>query len=189
MTKENILYSIIGVLFGFIAGTLFTINVNQRAATTPRPSAAAPAAQQPATATEQNAIRHGDAPAATTTQPAGTTPAPQGPGVTTTPQTPNVPNGPDTSALDPKITKAEERAKAATATDADRRAAAAAYLERANVFYNAGRPDLYKFALRDFRRALRYQPDNQEALAKRDQIVDIYTKSLKRPVPDLGNEP
>ena len=68
-------------------------------------------------------------------------------------------------------------------------AAASAYLERANVFYNAGNPSLYKIALRDFRRTLRYDPNNEEARAKRDQIVDIYTNSLGRPVPDLGNEP
>jgi hypothetical protein len=53
---------------------------------------------------------------------------------------------------------------------------------------NAGRPTLYKYALRDYRRTLRYQPDNQQAQNSVKTIVDIY-KSLGRPVPELGNEP
>jgi hypothetical protein len=93
----------------------------------------------------------------------------------------------DTSALDQKIEQAEMKAKAPNAAQTEKRAAAAAYLERANVFYNAGNPSLYKFALRDFRIALRYDPQNEEARAKHDQIVQIY-QSLGRPVPELGNE-
>jgi hypothetical protein len=66
--------------------------------------------------------------------------------------------------------------------------AAAAYMERADIFMNAGRPMLYKFALRDYRRTLRYQPDNEQARQSVKTIVDIYT-SMGRPVPELGNEP
>ena len=95
---------------------------------------------------------------------------------------------PDTSALDKKIEQAEAKAKASKASPADKKAASAAYVERANVFYNAGQPMLYKFALRDFRIALRYDPENAEAVSKRDQIVQIY-QQMGRPVPDLGNEP
>ncbi|HKQ99855.1 MAG TPA: hypothetical protein VJT09_04230 [Pyrinomonadaceae bacterium] len=98
-------------------------------------------------------------------------------------------SGTDTTALDKKVEQAEAKAKAPGAKQADKMAAASAYLERANVFYKAGNPSLYKFALRDFRRTLRYDPNNEEARAKRDQIEDIYTNSLGRPVPDLGNEP
>src|SRR5205085_1096235 len=97
-------------------------------------------------------------------------------------------SGPDTSALDKKIEQAEGKAKAPNASEADKRAASAAYLERANVFYNAGQSTLYKFALRDFRRALRYDPNNAEAREKQDQIIAIY-QQMGRPVPDLGNEP
>ncbi len=97
-------------------------------------------------------------------------------------------SGTDTAALDAKIEQAEAKAKAAGAAAADKKAAAAAYLERANVFYAAGQPSLYKFALRDFRRTLKYDPANEEARAKKQQIEDIY-KSMGRPVPDLGNEP
>jgi hypothetical protein len=96
--------------------------------------------------------------------------------------------GIDTSALDAKITKAEEKAHAANATQADKHAAAAAYMQRADIFMNAGRPVLYKYALRDYRRTLRYQPDNQQAQNSVKTIVDIY-KSMGRPVPELGNEP
>lgn len=96
--------------------------------------------------------------------------------------------GIDTSALDAKIAKAEEKAHAQNATQADKLAAAAAYMERADIFMNAGRPALYKYALRDYRRTLRYQPDNQQAQNSVKTIVDIY-KSLGRPVPELGNEP
>ncbi len=97
-------------------------------------------------------------------------------------------NGTDTAALDSKVEQAEAKAKAAGATAADKKAAAAAYLERANVFYAAGNPSLYKFALRDFRRTLKYDPPNEEARAKKQQIEEIY-QSMGRPVPDLGNEP
>ena len=97
-------------------------------------------------------------------------------------------DGPDTSALDKKIEQAEAKAKAAGASATDKAAAATAYVERGNVFYNAGQPTLYKFALRDFRKALRLDANNAEARAKQDQIVEIY-QSMGRPVPDLGNEP
>jgi hypothetical protein len=90
-----------------------------------------------------------------------------------------------TPELDAKIAKAEARAKAAKASDADKKTAAAAYVERANVFYNAQQPMLYKFALGDFRRALRYDPANVEAKSKMDEIVSIY-QSMGRPVPNNG---
>lgn len=90
-----------------------------------------------------------------------------------------------TPELDAKIAKAESKAKGAGASDADKKAAAAAYVERANVYYSAGQPVLYKFALGDFRRALRYDPSNSEAREKMDQIVSIY-QSMGRPVPNNG---
>ena len=93
----------------------------------------------------------------------------------------------NTAELDAKIEKADAKAKAGAASDADKKAAAAAYVERGNVYYSAGSPALYKFALGDFRRALRYDPANDEARAKLDQIVQIY-QSLGRPVPTNGTE-
>ena len=100
----------------------------------------------------------------------------------------NEPTGIDTAALDAKIEKAEAKAKAQNAKQEDKLAAAAAYLERANIFMNAGRPALYKYALRDYRRTLRYQPDNRQAQESANTIVSIY-QSMGRPVPELGNEP
>lgn len=94
----------------------------------------------------------------------------------------------DTSALDAKIVRAEAKAKAKNATQADRLAAASAYMERADIFMNAGRPSLYKYALRDYRRVLRYQPDNQQARQGKETIEAIY-QQMGRPVPALGNEP
>ena len=84
----------------------------------------------------------------------------------------------DISALDARI--AESAAK-------DKPAAAAAYLERANFFYEAGEPQLYKLALGDFRRVLRLQPENREAREKMQTIVSIY-ESLRRPVPENGGD-
>jgi hypothetical protein len=101
---------------------------------------------------------------------------------------PAKPSGIDTAALDTKIERAEAKAKAKGATQADKLAAAAAYLERGNVYRDAGQPMLYRFALGDYRRALRYQPDNEEAREKMDEIVSIY-KSMNKPVPENGNEP
>ncbi|HEY1402770.1 MAG TPA: hypothetical protein VGB05_01450 [Pyrinomonadaceae bacterium] len=98
------------------------------------------------------------------------------------------PGGIDTAALDTKIERAEAKAKASGATQADKLAAAAAYLERGNLYRDAGQPTLYKFALGDYRHALRYQPDNAEARGKMNEIVSIY-QSMGRPVPDNGNEP
>jgi tetratricopeptide (TPR) repeat protein len=92
-----------------------------------------------------------------------------------------------TPELDAKIAKAEAKAKAPGATDSDRKAAGAAYAARADVYYSAQQPMLYKFALGDFRRALRYDPKNEEARAKMDQIVSIY-QSMGKPVPTNGQE-
>ncbi len=89
--------------------------------------------------------------------------------------------------LQEKVKQAETKAKAANAAPADKIAATKVLIERGNIFYEAGQPRLYKYALRDFRLAVKFDPTNAEAAGKRDQIVQIY-KSLNRPVPDLGNE-
>ena len=93
-----------------------------------------------------------------------------------------------TPELDAKIQKAEAKAKAAGAGEAEKKAAAAAYFERADYFRDAGDPKLYRFALRDYRIGLRYDPSAKEPRAKMDEIVSIY-QGMGRPVPDLGNEP
>jgi hypothetical protein len=93
----------------------------------------------------------------------------------------------DTPELDAKIQKAEAKAKAAGASEADKKAAASAYFERADFFREQGDPKLYRFALRDYRIGLRYDPTAKEPRATMDEIVAIY-QSMGRPVPDLGNE-
>ncbi len=98
------------------------------------------------------------------------------------------PEGVDTAALDGKITKLEAKVKAGGAPDTDKQALAAVYLERANVYRDAGSPRLYKFALGDYRHVLRYDPANTEAQAKMNEIVSIYN-SMGRPVPTNGLEP
>ena len=92
-----------------------------------------------------------------------------------------------TPELDAKIQKAEAKAKAPGASEADKKAAADAYFERADFYRDQGMPVLYKFALRDYRIGLRLDPTNSEARGKMDEIVQIY-KSMGRPVPELGNE-
>ena len=93
----------------------------------------------------------------------------------------------DISALDRKIAEVAAKANAVGASSQDKIAAANAYLERANFFYEAGRPPLYKLAVGDFRRVLRLQPENQEAREKLETIVSIY-ESMARPVPEQGTE-
>jgi len=93
----------------------------------------------------------------------------------------------DVSAFDLKIAAAAAKAHAIGASPQDKIAAANVYMERANLFYNAGRPPLYKLAVGDFRRVLRLQPKNREAREKLETIVSIY-ESLGRPVPVNGNE-
>jgi hypothetical protein len=94
----------------------------------------------------------------------------------------------ETPELDAKVEKAEAKAKAAGAGDADKKGAAAAYFERADFYRDQGMPALYKFALRDYRVGLRYDPSAREAREKMNEIVQIY-QSMGRPVPELGNEP
>lgn len=94
----------------------------------------------------------------------------------------------ETTELDAKIEKAEAKAKASGASESDKKAAAAAYFKRADFYRDQGMPTLYKFALADYRRGLRYDPSAKEAREKMDEIVQIY-QSMGRPVPELGNEP
>jgi hypothetical protein len=93
----------------------------------------------------------------------------------------------ETPAMDAKIEKAEAKAKAAGASEADKKAAAKAYFERADFFRGEGSPVLYKFALRDYRVGLRYDPTDSDARGKMNEIIAIY-KQMNRPVPELGNE-
>jgi hypothetical protein len=144
-------------------------------------NAPAPTAARNANATSNNAqtsIQHG--------------PSPSNPGVTSSHGGNSAASSQTTAPvatpeLDANIEKAEAKAKAAGAGESDKQAAAAAYFERANFFRDQGDPRLYRFALRDYRIGLRYDPTAKEPRARMDEIVRIY-ESMGRPVPDLGNE-
>jgi hypothetical protein len=101
----------------------------------------------------------------------------------------SAPNTPPvaTPELDAKIEKAVKKAGASGASAADKKAAADAYMERANFYWGAGNVQLYRFALGDYRRVLKYDPDNQEAKEKIDYLISVY-RQLNRPVPDNGLE-
>ncbi len=94
----------------------------------------------------------------------------------------------NTAEYDARIEKVSAKADAPAASAADKKAAAEAYLARGNVYRDAGNPRLYKYALGDYRRVLRYDPSNAEAKEKMDEIVSIY-QSMGRPVPTNGLEP
>jgi hypothetical protein len=94
----------------------------------------------------------------------------------------------DTTELDARIKKAADKAKAPGAKGEDKKAAADAYLARGNVYWSAGKPQLYKYALADFRQSLKYDPENGEAREKIDTIVGIY-QGMGRAVPEVSDEP
>lgn len=143
---------------------------------------------QPARVTSQNSqansaqtsIQHGTSPSANV----GVSPSHGGGAAAGPSAKPPV----ETPEMDAKIQKAEAKAKAAGASESDKKAAAAAYFERADFYRDQGMPALYKFALADYRRGLRYNPSDEKARARMDEIVRIY-QSMGRPVPELGNEP
>ena len=91
----------------------------------------------------------------------------------------------DTKQLDARIKEAAAKARQSGASEAEKRAAAGAYLERGNVYYSAGRPQLYKYALADFREVLRYDPANAEAKEKLGEIESIY-RGMGRPIPNVS---
>jgi hypothetical protein len=92
----------------------------------------------------------------------------------------------DFTYYDERVRRAVVRASAPRAGRRLRRAAAAALLERANFFRDQGVPAFYKYALGDYRHALRFWPGNAEAKEKSEEIVSIY-EAMKRPVPQNGN--
>ncbi len=92
----------------------------------------------------------------------------------------------DLSSYDEKVREAVTKAGAKGACESERRAASDALAERANFFRDVGLPSFYKYALGDFRHALRFDPDDSDSKEKAGEIVSIY-EGLKRPVPQNGN--
>jgi tetratricopeptide (TPR) repeat protein len=91
----------------------------------------------------------------------------------------------DTSAYDAKIKRLEEQAKKKPKDEALRKQLAEAYLERGNALTQARQ---YQAALGDYRRTMRYDPNNEEARYWSDTIIGIL-KQMNRQVPEEGAEP
>jgi tetratricopeptide (TPR) repeat protein len=91
----------------------------------------------------------------------------------------------DTAKFDSAIASAEKAVKAKPSDAAAKKVAADAYLERGNALTQARQ---YASALGDYRRVLKYDPDNTEAKEWIDQIISIYGM-LKKEAPKEGEEP
>jgi hypothetical protein len=91
----------------------------------------------------------------------------------------------DTSKYDAEIKRLEKQAEMRPGDDASRLALARAYLARGNALTQARQ---YRAALGDYRRALRYDPDNEEARQWAATITGIL-QQMGREVPTEGNEP
>jgi len=94
--------------------------------------------------------------------------------------------GLDLSSYDDKIRAAVLRDIEPRAGRSAKRAVAAALAARGNFFREQGIPSFYKYALGDFRSAVRFRPDDKDSKQKADEIVSIY-ESLGRPVPQNGS--
>ena len=91
----------------------------------------------------------------------------------------------DTSEYDARIKRLEEQAKKKPNDGGARKQLAEAYLERGNALTQARQ---YQSALGDYRRTLRYDPNNEEARYWSDTIIGIL-KQMNREVPAEGAEP
>ncbi len=91
----------------------------------------------------------------------------------------------DTSELDAAIERSEKGLSAKPNDPAAKKALAAAYLKRASALTEKRQ---YAAALGDYRRTLKYDPENAEAKDWIERIVGIY-QSIGRTYPKEGEEP
>jgi cytochrome c-type biogenesis protein CcmH/NrfG len=91
----------------------------------------------------------------------------------------------DTSKYDAEIKQLEERAKKRAVDQATQLALARAYTDRGDALTGARQ---YRAALGDYRRALRLEPNNEQAKQMSGTIISIL-KSMGRDVPPEGQEP
>jgi len=91
----------------------------------------------------------------------------------------------DTAKFDAAIANAEKKVKANPADDAVKKVAAQAYFERGFALTEARQ---YASAIGDYRRALKYDPNDQDSKKWIDQILNIYAM-LKKQAPKEGEEP
>jgi hypothetical protein len=90
----------------------------------------------------------------------------------------------DTSKFDADIKQAEEKYNKNKNDNAAKMALAKAYLDRADALTEAAQ---YNSALGDYRRTLKYDPNNQDAKDWIKKIVEIY-EGMGREVPKEGEE-
>lgn len=91
----------------------------------------------------------------------------------------------DTAKFDAEVAKAEKDLKAKPKDDAAKKALAAAYVNRGLALTDARQ---YASALGDYRRAVKYDPDNADAKKWIEEIITIYD-SINREYPKEGEEP
>ena len=91
----------------------------------------------------------------------------------------------DTSEYDARVSALEEQAKKKPKDEGVRKQLAKAYLARANALTQARQ---YQAALGDYRRTLRYDPENEEARYWSGTIIGIL-QQMNREVPAEGSEP
>jgi tetratricopeptide (TPR) repeat protein len=91
----------------------------------------------------------------------------------------------DTQTFDAEIASADKALKAKPADSTTKKALAEAYYNRAVALTDARQ---YASALGDYRRTLKYDPDNAQAKEWVNQIVSIYD-SMGRESPPEGQEP
>ncbi|MGB7925752.1 MAG: tetratricopeptide repeat protein [Pyrinomonadaceae bacterium] len=111
-------------------------------------------------------------------------PAPSAPPAQASSTAPGTGEAIDTSKYDQEIKRREKQAELRPGDEA-RLALAKAYLARGNALTQAKQ---YRAALGDYRRALRYDPDNEEARQWAATITGIL-QQMGREVPTEGNEP
>lgn len=139
------------------------------------------------TTTAPTATNQATAPAnQTATANAGSTQSARPPAVAASPKSTTGSSGEfvDTSKYDAEIKRLEERAKKNSADQQTRLALAKAYTARGDALTGVRQ---YNAALGDYRRALRSDPDNDQARQMAGTIISIY-KSMGREVPQEGQE-
>ena len=91
----------------------------------------------------------------------------------------------DTKKFDAAIAAAEMAHRRNANDEKAKKALADAYFDRADALTGARQ---YASALGDYRKAVKYDPSNEEAKTWIDQIINIY-KSINREYPKEGEEP
>lgn len=92
----------------------------------------------------------------------------------------------DVSQMTADIEKAEKSSRQNQRDQKAKNYLAEAYFVRAFALTDAAQ---YRSALGDFRKGLKLNPNNSEARAMHDRIIDIFQNSLHREPPKEGEEP